>query len=901
MSLSIGTRIGSYQIVSTLGAGGMGEVYRARDTRLNREVAIKALPEICSVDPERVARFEREAQLLAALTHANIGGIHGVEEAGGARYLILELIPGVSLAERLEAGPMPVAEALAIARQVAEALEAAHEKGIIHRDLKPGNIMVTPDGAVKVLDFGLAKALGPEGSAASTDGYGPANSPTLTLAATQLGLILGTAAYMAPEQAKGRVADKRCDVWAFGCVLFEMIAGARAFGGEDVSDTLAAVLRADPEWATLPPATPPPIERLLRRCLEKDRRKRVPDISVARFAIDDCLAAPPQEPGSATAPAGRPRAGRLATAALVVAAAGAGLGALAAVLWQRPAPAPLVRFEIVPPPGAPVAVRPRGTDIAIAPDGMTLAYRVRANNEEVWALRRLGEIESTLLPGSERINWPAFSPDSEMLAFGARRKLHTLTLGSQTTVALGDLPAGLSGMDWLNANEVVLAGDDGLFRMSTSGGAAQLIAAPPDAQTSFAYPRVLPGGEAIVFTIQSQDQSHVAVRRLDSGEQRVILENATYPQFVAPGYLLFCQGGRLMAVRFDPGALTTSGTPVVVEEGAVQKPDGAINVAVARNGTLAVVPGVSLPYRGGFVVKARDGRVLRRVGTEMLDYPRYPRVSPDGRRLAATVGYGSRGDIWVFDLAGAVQPLKLTFAGHNLWPNWTPDGKRLVFSNLTTAADGTARGLSLLELPSDASSLEPRTIASGGELGSSLGTISPDGEWLMHAIVSESTGSDLVLTALKEGHERRPWLTERFGQGEPAFSPDGRWVAYVNDQTGEAEIWVRPFPGPGSPVRLSPSGGHEPVWAKNGRELLYQQDGSLFVVEVTSTTPEFRFSAPRLLFQGGGFVPFATNTPRTYDAMPDGSLLMVEANTSNTSVVTIATGWNEYLKARFPR
>jgi len=664
MVLAPGSRVGPYEVVAPLGAGGMGEVYRARDTRLHRDVALKVLPESFALDPERLARFKREAQVLAALNHPHIGAIHGLEEAGGVQALVLELVEGPTLADRIADGAIPLPEALPIARQIADALEAAHELGIIHRDLKPSNIKITPDGAVKVLDFGLAKPGAADGAHHATD---VTISPTITSPAmmTGVGTILGTAAYMAPEQAKGRAADKRSDVWAFGCVLYEMLTGKRAFDGEDISDTMAAVLRAEPDWNALPRETPRALQRLVRSCLHKDRKQRVPDIAVARFEIDGALSAPDadlMEPRAKRTPRWRTLA---ATGALVIAA----WGLTVAAVWSylRPGPARVTRFDIAPVGAAPFTVGPVGVNLMVSPDGSHIVYHVRRGAGAL-ELRRFDQLDSQTITGTEGATHPAFSPDGRTLVFVKDRKLQKLALDATTSVQLCDV-FNVAGTSWLTDTDIVFAqtgAQGGLYRVSAAGGQPERIAAPDASkgERDYAWPDALPGGQAVLFT-------------------------------------------------------------------------------------LVYVPGSAVAYRSRFIWRDRDGKTLGVAASDELDFPRYPRISPDGRRLAATLGPSNEGSIWIYDLRGDAQPLKLTFKAHNIFPTWTPDGRRVVFGSNPTGVRN------LFWMPADASLLEPERLLTSDNLQQPM-TWSPDGQWLLYLGTAAQSGNDLWLMPGRGERKPRP-------------------------------------------------------------------------------------------------------------------------------------------------
>ena len=904
-----GSRLGPYEILSPLGAGGMGEVYRARDTKLGRDVALKILPESFTHDPERVARFQREAQVLASLNHPHIGGIYGLEEANGVRALVLELVEGPTLADRIAQSPIPLDEALPIARQIAEALEAAHEQGIIHRDLKPANIKVRPDGAVKVLDFGLAKALDPvtgirDGSPYAKQGDPSpfwSQSPTMTSPAmTGMGVILGTAAYMSPEQAKGKGVDKRADIWAFGCVLYEMLTGTRAFAGEDVSDTLAFIITKEPDWTALPPNTPGPIRRLLHRCMEKDRKERIPDISVARFEIKEALTTPSLETVTATAVRPSSRWRRAAAVALAV-LAGSALTGTAVWLLARPVPPRVTRFDIVPLQTAPFAATPAGANVAISSNGAQVVYHVRRGSAIELELRRLDRLDSQPIPGTEGATQPVFSPDGSSLAFIKDRKLQKLRLDAKGSVTVCEAISTVEGASWVRDDTIVFAQtgpEGGLFRVPAAGGKPARVAAP-DAKSGeqYAWPDVLPDGKAVLFTIRpvgaSIDRARVAVRSLETGEQKVLIDGGSYPQYVPTGHLLYVQAGTLMGIRFDSSRLEIIGSPVPVQAGVVTKGTGVANYAVARDGSLVYAAGSAVPYVSRFVWKGRDGKLIGTAAGDQLEYPRYPRISPNGRRLAATVGPSNEGNIWIYDLTGASQPLKLTFKAHNVQATWTPDGSRVVFGS---NRDGQRN---LFWVPADASVLEPERLATSDN-SQGPWAWSPDGQWLLFAETSPQSGSDIWLLPTTGEKKPRPWLQTSFDEAEPSFSTDGRWVAYVSDQTGRPEVWVRPFPGPGSPTRVSPEGGHDPVWSRDGDELFYQEGTKLVTAVIAAKQPELQFKPPRLLFEGG-FTPYEVNSPRTYDVASDGRFLMIEPTPSASAPLTIVLNWAEELRRLVPK
>ena len=903
MAIGPGTRIGPYEVLALLGAGGMGEVYRARDPRLGRDVALKVLPDSFTMDTERVARFRREAQVLAALNHPHIAAIHGLEDANGLQTLVLELVEGPTLADRLTDGPIPLDETLPIARQIAEALEAAHEQGIVHRDLKPANIKITSDGVVKVLDFGLAKSSRPNVNVPNDPNNPNAltASPTITSPAmmTGVGTILGTAAYMAPEQAKGRPADKRCDVWSFGCVLYEMLTGRRAFEGEDISDTLAAVLRGEPDFAALPASTPLRIQRLLRACLQKDRRQRISDIAVARYEVDEALHGQDIEASSLIRP--RIRRWRAAAAAAVLLALGGAIVGAAVWLRMRPTLPEVIRFDVAPSSSAAFTVGPAGPNLVVSPDGNRIVYHVRRGDGAL-DMRTLEQLESQPLAGTERATNMSFSPDGRSLAFVRDRRLYRLSFDLNTVAAVCEMSGPAAGTTWLDADTIVFAqlgGESGLYRVAAAGGQPERIVRPDQSkgESLYAWPDALPGG-TIVFNVARAEGGtppQIAVRALGSGEQKTLM-TGTFPRFAATGHLLFMQGAQLMAVPFDVSGLETTGMPAVLQDGVITKGTLIANYDVADAGTLVYAPGTGVTYATRFVWRDRNGALVGPATVDRLESPRYPRLSPNGRRLAATVGPAQAGNVWIFDLTSANQPLKVTFKAHNIQPTWSPDGSRVIFAS---NQDGLAQ-LNLYTLAADGSQLAAERITSSGD-PQTLPAWSPDGGTILFQTGGAiDSRSDLAMLAASGDRMPKLWVQTMFYEGEPSFSPDGRWVAYVSDQTGAAEVWVRPFPGPGSPVRLSPNGGRDPMWSRNGRELFYQEGNKLMAAAIMTTGGQLRFTTPQMLFEGG-FIPWEPNTPRTYDVAPDGRFLMLEQPPGYFSQrFAVVVNWGEELKRRLP-
>ncbi|MGE5243870.1 MAG: protein kinase domain-containing protein [Betaproteobacteria bacterium] len=878
MSLSSGTRLGPYEILIPIGAGGMGEVYRARDTKLNRDVALKVMQDFAADGQERVARFQREAMVLASLNHPHIAQVFGFEDSDGVHALVMELVEGPTLADRIARGPVPVSEALPIARQIAEALEAAHEKGIVHRDLKPANVKVRDDGTVKVLDFGLAKALSPAGAGAVENAT---NSPTLTAQATQLGVILGTAAYMAPEQAKGRAVDRRADIWAFGVVLFEMLTGERAFKGDDISDVIAAVLRQEIDWAALPSDVPPNVRRLLRRCLERDPKRRLRDIGDAFLDIDAPLENEPA-PAAAASPAARPTSPWLPWLAAAIVAAGS-------VTWV------LVRT----PPAAPAIVtRAEFTTsqfagaVAISHDGTRLAYSsLGTGMNPKLVLRSMDQFEGKTIPGSEGGAFPVFSPDGQWIAYESLGSPLTIrkipvTGGSSITLCEG---AFFSGGAWGDDNTIVFSGTSGLMRVSAGGGTPEPLTRLDTArgETAHGRPQFLPDGR-VLFTIRSANGSDIALLDLKTGTHRIVAKGGNNARYVASGHLLYERSGTLFALPFDLTHLAVTGQEAPVIEGvSTMTPDGAGDYSVSDAGLLVYSAadttgqGTTLAWidRKG-VTQALPGQSRQQWGTG--------RLSPDGRRLADGIHTDHGSDIWVLDVERGA-PTRLTFDGGSDSPIWTPDGRRLVYAS---AIDGK---FGVYSVPADGSSkperlLETRSLAAPS-------SFTPDGRLLLYD--QEPTldkPRQIFVMALPAGGrtaEPRPLhpttgAAERDGQ----VSPDGKWVSYESYESGQRDVYVQPFPGPGAKARVSENGGDSARWARDGRTLYFwvrMPLSRLVAVEMRDGKP----GTPQELFQ------LAQGT--TWDVTPSPDRFLAELLVGNGgSTIATVTNWFEELRRRAP-
>jgi serine/threonine-protein kinase len=899
-TLASGFRIGPYDVVALLGAGAMGEVYRARDTKLNREVALKVLPEQFALDPECLARFTREAQLLATLKHPNISAIHGLEESIRIHALVLELVDGPTLAEYIarRAGPagaagLPVEEALAIARQVAEALEAAHEKGIIHRDVKPANIKIAGDGTVKVLDFGLARVW---------DGAPQADlsaSPRLTAGGLGERTILGTPAYMSPEQARGQALDRRTDVWSFGCVLYEMLTGRAPFAADTISDSLVATLEHEPDYTRLPAGTPEPIRRLLRRCLEKDRKRRLDSAADARLEIDDAIA---RVEGEAVArEATRSRFTPTGMLALAGAAA-----VSASVTWavMRPAPtAPVLpsRFFIAAPPGEPLNVSGAARDIALSPDGRRLVYRFGGSNTAGSPLmvRAIDRLDGQPIAGVIRAYAPFFSPDSQWIGFFERGELKKVHVDGGPAVTIGAVTGESLGASWGDDNTIVYATDDpktGLWRVSADGGEPTLLTTPDTArnETEHAFPSLLPGGQGVLFTIVATGEaetSQIAFLDVTTGRRKTLV-SGTQAEYVdvargagkSTGYLTYAAAGMVRAVPFDLARLEALGPPVPVVERILMKSRGAANYAVSRAGTLLYMIGAADQTTPRSLVwvdrKGHEepiGAPLRAYGT--------PRLSPDGTRVAAEI-YDQNTDIWIWNFAQKTLR-RLTFnPGGDGMSVWTPDGRGIIYES------GQAGPPNLYRQAADGTGTVDRLVTSA--TGQWPTSITPDGAYLAGfnvsgvifvALARPTTGPEHGPARGSSSALLGPSVDARFQGSFTDFSPNGRYLAYQSNESGRDEIYVRPFPRVDSGRwQVSTAGGTRPVWARSGRELFYlDASHALTSVQVSASGPTFSAGKPATVFETA-YVE--SNPSRHYDVSADGQrFLMIKDGPANPSAM----------------
>ncbi|HUL75345.1 MAG TPA: protein kinase [Vicinamibacterales bacterium] len=837
MPLTAGARLGSYEIVSPLGAGGMGEVYRARDTKLNRDVALKILPDVVAGDPDRLARFQREAQVLASLNHPNIAAIYGVEDSGPTHALVLELVEGPTLADRLSTGALPVAEALAIARQIADALAAAHEAGVIHRDLKPANVKVRPDGAVKVLDFGLAKALGPDPASSSAMAM---NSPTITGRATDLGIIIGTAAYMSPEQARGKPVDRRADLWAFGVVLYEMLTGRRAFEGPEISDVLAAVLRDTPPLDALPPGVSPAVRRLLRRTLEKDRARRLDSMLAARLELDDIdatLDVPTTAPSSRTSA----RWLLMATAATAIVAA-----LLTGVLvWRarQPAPAPVLRFAIVPTPDAPIAVETNHSDLSLTPDGSRLLYFSRAGDDNQFVLRPLDRFEPVILKNlGEAPRGLTVSPDGAWIAYqaggssGADAALYKVPIAGGSPIRLCEISGNLRGVTWPTPDTMVFASvsrESGLLRISTAGGAVEVLTKPrtEDDEVDHLWPQALPDGKHVLFGIVRSAGWDIGLLSLDTKTWRVLIRNGISPRYSPTGHIVFGSGGVLKAVPFDLSRAEITGEPVQVLAGVIMKDSGAADFAFAGNGTLVYLPG-----QVRSLLRMLSWRDTKGQETSLAVAPAdftWLKISPDGRFAASIVGMTAgvaNGGLWLIDLTREVASRLTPLGSPVRSPVWSPDGHRIAFWRAMGASGQDPGGIFVM---SAAGTTPPErlTTAAAGET-QLPGSWGPDGNLIFTSARTDKNQSDIMQVSVTTG-DVKSVVTEQTRSSQPALSPDGHWLAYTSTDLFP-HLFVRPFPNVNDvkiPVTDGP--GQDAAWSADDRTLFYHSGASLRSVPVT--------------------------------------------------------------------
>jgi hypothetical protein len=915
-STLIGRRLSEYEVQEWIGAGGMGEVYRARDVKLGRDVAIKMLPAFLAGDRDRSERFKREAKILATLNHPHIGAIYALEESDGVLGLVLELVDGPTLADRLTAGPLPIPEALAMGRQTADALDAAHAKGIIHRDLKPANIKLSSNGVVKVLDFGLAKAaVEPIDSSAT-------GRPTVDL--TRDGVVLGTASYMSPEQARGLAVDTRTDIWAFGCVLYEALTGRRAFHGNTFADCFAAILEREPDWSALPSSTPPGIVGLLQRCLDKDAQRRLREIKDARRELESAMArrSRPAILVARFASIARqvPRAAYVGAVAVLVVAAGVG----ARAVRQMTAKPQLIEIGlatdefIAPTHSSELALSPDGTLIAYASmkamgampgmnasmsggssTGMSDSMPAMSMSEQIY-VRPLGQNRAKPIGGALG-SAPFFSPDGKWLGFwhapsGTLRKV-ALTGGAPIKIC--SAISGIAGGAWGPDDSIVFAWFD-LFSVPASGGTPKLLMKVDEqrGERFFRHPAFLPSGKAVLFTVgladnYSYDDANIGVLSLVTGEKKILIEGGSSAKYSPSGHLIYARGGKLFAVAFDPVNLQVIGQPFPVVDGVFMSANtGMAAYSISSNGRLLYASG---PVERGARVPVwvdRKGRA-----TALPLPPRsylHPKLSPDERQLAVEVE-GAAHDIFAYDLArGALT--KMSFDGASHWPLWTPDGRRLTYRSWKT---GT---MTMWWMPADRSGA-PELLTKIGSMQSPE-SWTPDGTTLAFTQMDDpESGSDIYILSRDGNRTPRPLIRTKFSEGSPKFSPDGKWLAYSSNESGRPEVYATTFPGPGPTIQLSTEGGTDPVWRRDGKELYYRHGDQMMAVAASSGTAS-GFAKPNALWEAhylagvGSSCGMSGPTSANYDVTADGErFLMIEDKSEvlECKLLHVVTNWSREL------
>jgi Tol biopolymer transport system component/predicted Ser/Thr protein kinase len=875
--LTLPSRIGGYPIERELGRGGMGIVYLGRDTRLDRPVAIKVLPEAFAHDSERLARFEREARVLASLTHPNVAGIYGVEESSGHRFLVLEYVEGDTLAERIVRGPLPVDETIDVGRQIAAALEAAHEAGVVHRDLKPGNVKLTPAGEVKVLDFGLAR--GGASSAASDPSLSA--SPTMTTAMTSAGVILGTAAYMSPEQARGRAVDRRTDIWSFGCVLFECLTGRQAFSGETVSDVIAVILQGEPDWKALPTKTPPALRELVERCLTKDPKKRLRDIGEARVLLEG-------GPASLVPATSLPAAPRRSAASAALPWLVAGMFALAALLFGAlwlgtPRTARQThRVNVEVPATSYVAREP--VNVALSPDGSRLAVSAgdSLGGSKIW-LRALDDLQAKFLPGSEDGALPFWSPDGRYLAFSTQDKLKKVDLRGGRPEVLCDIASYGRGGNWSPRGVIVFSGgaEGPIFKVSDEGGTPEPVTTLDSAETGHRFPRFLPDGRHFLFAVMPphQSQFEICIGSIDSPSRRRLMTADGTPVYVDPGYLIYTRNGRAVAHRFDAGKLRLEGAPIVLKD----EPDntdflGAASIVAGRSGGFG--------YFSARTLRTRLAWADPKGG--LKDLPVSPSnfesvwISPNGLRAAIVRATSpTSSDLWLLTLDRFVLT-RLTYSpGRVDRVTWSRDSKRIAFSN-----NRSGRWDIFEKVVDDAAPEKP--IVTTASLLKYPADYSTDGKTLIYEQIGERTGWDIYQVRLDGEPNPQPVVATSYDEQYARLSPGDRWLAFASNESGVTEVHVQGYATPGRRQQLSSQGGIWPFWRSDGGQIAY-----LARIDVAESGNDIHFGTARV-------TPLQGNVLNGY-LMPDfqRSLLVLPAESGPVrDDLTLVLDWLPELKRR---
>ena len=901
MALEAGTKLGPYEIVSPLGAGGMGEVYRAKDTRLDRDVAIKVLPETMTCDPERVARFHREAKVLASLNHPNIAAIYGFEdhrsETGATHFLVMELVEGETLARRLKSGAFAVEDALDIAKQVAEALEAAHEQGIIHRDLKPANVMITPEGKVKVLDFGLAKAVTEESPTFAAD------SPTITANYTRPGVVLGTAPYMSPEQARGKPLDKRTDIWSLGCVLYECLTGQRAFEAGTTTDVLAQIVMSEPDFTVLPGDLPPIAERLLRRCLNKDPKQRLRDAGEIRVAVEEFRAMP----ASKLVDASTTRTQQLrSSTTLYLWAVLALLGIASAYsLWVRdphsiPRTPIVSRWSVALPPGSRIGWRDTGSRwskigysrlVAVSTDGSLIAFAIQdARGMEMLYRRNTNEHQARPIPGTVSGRAPFFSPDGRWLGFLQDGKLRKVSLAGGSPQDICVVDSMSFDASWSSdGKSIIFSTDTGLWRVSAYGGTAERLTRMAAGEVGHHFPQISRDGQSVLFTIAATPNMHLGLLSLSSATWDIIVQNASQGRFVHDDAIVFARAGELLVAPYSNDEPGTVGHAVTVLEGVSTTPGlgGAVvtQFDISDSGTLVYAPATLQPTIDELVWVDQAGRetaITSGAGTWM-----HPRLSPCGNRISLDI-HSSDGmrDVYIYEIERA-QIRRLTRGGVTFESCWTPDGTRIALRSAYPA------GFSLFWTRTDFTG-EPELLLSSEHAIPNSWT--PDGATLLFYDMARRG-----ISMMSPGRDRNPTVLIASAAEErwPTLSSDGKWIAYVADESGQREVFVQSFPDLGPKHKVSINGGGEPVWSKDGSRLFFRESGNMFSVKV-SYEPSFAVGAPEVLFSGD--YDAAPIGHQHYDISHDGQrfLMIKHGQPSGPIEVRVVQNWFEELRDKVP-
>jgi serine/threonine protein kinase/Tol biopolymer transport system component len=909
MSLAPGQRLGPYEITAKLGEGGMGQVFQAKDFHLGRDVALKVLPEGFTQDAERLARFEREAKLLAQLNHPNIAQIYGFEASGESRALVMELVEGPTLAERLELGPLPFDECLSVSLQIAQALEEAHEKGIVHRDLKPQNIKASIEGKVKVLDFGLAKAMEVAPAAAPSAAL-LAQSPTLTFGATQMGMILGTAGYMSPEQAAGKLVDRRTDIWAFGVVLWEMLSGRRLFDAESVPETLGAVFRQPIDFDALPETTPPAVRGLVERCLERDPKARLRDIGEARIALQaelESALAEARSSGSRSSSSARAGAGREVASAPrspIPAWLPWALAALSALVptWlvlrpraERAELPPLVAIGVSP-PAAHVLAAGEAPVLDLARDGRAVAFEAEGPNGRQLFLRRLDRAEVVPIPGTQGATMPFFSPDGRSLAFYANGRIQRAPLAGSGPVADVVGVNAYRGATWAEGGWIVFTQtySSGLSKVRESGGGPEPLTTLDAGQNerTHRWPAAIPGSSWVLFSIgvsnspNFYDDARIGAVNLETGERKTVYEGAWFARFAPPSALLVQRRASLLALPFDPASAEVRGEGrVLLDNAGGEGSSGAGYFAAGAGGALAYVPAEALSEETAVVVVAPDGSVERLPLPERRYW--YPRFSPDGRSLALDIGSGQGGDdeIWIYDFATKGMS-RLTFAGGSALPVWSPDGRSLAYTGGSGARVNTTFRKRIDGSEDEVPVWKATDITSATDW-------TRDGRALIATDLRGAVGIGLFLVPL-DGTPEVQLGAAPGGQYSGNVDPSGRYLAYTSVETGVDEIFVSTFPESRGKWQVSTDGGQMPVWSRDGSRILYVRGDAIFAVDV-GTAGAFRAGTPRELRRG----PYLLRTApwRNFDVGPGDRLVFVSRRTDVQAPrqLEVLIGWQRLL------